>query len=68
MEVARQIQETVPTSEILVMSEHGAAMMEAAFRAGARGYLLKSDSWHELVSAVRRVNSKQHYVSQRFGD
>jgi DNA-binding NarL/FixJ family response regulator len=66
LEVARQIREAVPNSEILVISEHGAAMMEAAFRAGARGYLLKSDSSHELVTAVRTVNSKQQYVSQRF--
>ena len=68
LEVARRIREAVPTSEILIISEHGAAMMEAAFRAGARGYLLKSDSSHELVTAVRTVYSKQQYVSQRFGD
>jgi DNA-binding NarL/FixJ family response regulator len=44
LDVARRIREAVPTSEILITSEHGAVMMEAAFRAGARGYLLKSDS------------------------
>ena len=64
--VARQIGTIVPTPEVLVVSEHGDAMMEAAFRAGARGYLLKSDSSHELATAVRTVNSKQQYVSQKF--
>jgi DNA-binding NarL/FixJ family response regulator len=33
-------------------------------RAGARGYLLKSDAWYELVTAVRTVNGEQRYVSQ----
>jgi DNA-binding NarL/FixJ family response regulator len=66
LEVARQIGKMVPIPEVLVVSEHGAAMMKQAFRAGARGYLLKSDSARELVSAVRTVNSKQQYVSQRF--
>jgi DNA-binding NarL/FixJ family response regulator len=56
LEVARQIGKIVPVPEVLVVSEHGEAMMEAAFRAGARGYLFKSDSSRELATAVRTVN------------
>jgi DNA-binding NarL/FixJ family response regulator len=66
LEVTRQMRRIVPAAEILLVSEHDAAMMKEAFRAGARGYLLKSDSSRELAPAVRTVNSKKQYITQRF--
>jgi DNA-binding NarL/FixJ family response regulator len=67
LEVTREMVKIVPTPEVLLVSEHGEVIMEAGLRAGARGYLLKSDAVRELATAVRTVNSKQKYVSHRFG-
>lgn len=68
LEVTRRMLKILPNSEILLVSEHGSALMKEAFRAGACGYLLKSDAAHELVTAVRTVNDKQQYVSKRYQD
>jgi CheY-like chemotaxis protein len=66
LEVARRMRKIAPNSQILLVSEHGNAVMNEAFRAGGCGYLLKSDAALELVIAVRTVNRKQQYISQRF--
>ena len=66
LEVTRRMRKIAPNSEILLVSEHGIAVMDAAFRAGACGYLLKGDAALELATAVRTVNRKQQYVSKRY--
>jgi two-component system nitrate/nitrite response regulator NarL len=48
-----------------MLSEHDGPFVREAFRAGARGYLLKSDSPSELVTAIRTVNQGHPYVSMR---
>ncbi len=63
LEVARRIRWVAPLAEILILSEHDGPAMQQAFRAGARGFLLKSDSPSELVTAIRTVNQGQVYIS-----
>jgi len=68
LEVARRIKAITPAAEILLLSEHClVAMVQEGLRAGARGYLLKSDAAQELSIAIREVHKKQQYVGQRFG-
>ena len=66
LEVTRRLKAVSSAAEILLVTEHGDAMTEEAFRAGARGYLLKSDSGEELAVAIRTVGEKRKYISARF--
>lgn len=66
IEAARRIREIAPSVELLLVSEQDGPIVQAAFAAGARGYLLKSDSAAELATAIRAVSQKQRYLSARF--
>jgi DNA-binding NarL/FixJ family response regulator len=61
----RQIRVLSPGSKILVLSEHrGSDFIQAAFDAGACGYILKSDSDLDLLSGIRAVCLGQQFVSR----
>jgi DNA-binding NarL/FixJ family response regulator len=67
LEVARQMKSAAPSAEILLLSEHDLLpMVQEGLRAGARGYVLKSDAPHELAAAIRQVHKKEQYVGLRF--
>ena len=56
LDVTRQIREHVPKTEILVFTMHdNDALIQEALRAGARGYLLKSDVQQHLIEAIRSM-------------
>jgi DNA-binding NarL/FixJ family response regulator len=53
---------------VLVVSAHDEAIYaEIAFRAGALGYLMKSDGLDKVLPAIRRVLSGNIYVSDKLG-
>ena len=53
-EVARQIRARMPRTEILIFTMHdNEQLVQEALRAGARGYLLKSDAKHYLIEAIQ---------------
>jgi DNA-binding NarL/FixJ family response regulator len=55
-EVARQIRARLPTTEILIFTMHdNEHLVQEVLRAGARGYLLKSDARHYLIDAIRSL-------------
>lgn len=58
-----------PRTRILVVSMHGArALVQAALRAGARGYLLKDAAVEELSDAVKALREGRPYLSRRLAD
>jgi DNA-binding NarL/FixJ family response regulator len=58
-----------PSAEILLLSEHDLIpMVQEGLRAGARGYVLKSDAPHELATAIRQVHGKEQYIGRRFAE
>jgi PAS domain S-box-containing protein len=60
LDAARQIRKEVPQSEILILSQHGAAEMErTALSAGARAYVSKTDVSRDLLAAVEALS--QHH-------
>src|SRR5215831_18269986 len=60
MEVTRQIRARVPTAEILIFTMHDSEVLAGELlRAGARGYLLKSDAKQHLISAVALLANHQ---------
>jgi DNA-binding NarL/FixJ family response regulator len=53
IEATRQIRKISPRSEVLILSvHHSSYLIREVLDAGARGYILKSDSDKELVAAV----------------
>ncbi len=65
IEAARQIQQQSPNSRILFCSENlSPDVAEAALRAGAGGYLVKSDAGSDLLSAVTSVIRGKRFVSR----
>jgi DNA-binding NarL/FixJ family response regulator len=64
LEATRIIHELLPNTRILLLTLHSSTeLVRTAFRAGARGYVLKSDAEHELVRALNVVIGDGTYVS-----
>jgi DNA-binding NarL/FixJ family response regulator len=62
--VASAIVRASPKSNILIMSAHNSgAIVRAAFRAGARGYLSKSAAGRELIPAINAMVRGDLFVS-----
>jgi DNA-binding NarL/FixJ family response regulator len=69
VEVARQIREAVPNTEVLVLTMHESdQMVRRALDAGARGYLLKSDLTECLVNAVKAVSQGQRFLTPKVSE
>jgi DNA-binding NarL/FixJ family response regulator len=67
LEAASEMKSAAPSAEILLLSEHDLLpMVQEGLRAGARGYVLKSDATHELATAIRQVHKKEQYIGLRF--
>jgi DNA-binding NarL/FixJ family response regulator len=63
LEAARQIKAALPEVKLLFLTMHSErAYMQAAFEAGAAGYVLKSEEPDELLRAVQEVLTGQLYV------
>src|SRR5258708_3386057 len=58
-----------PKLPILVLSVHDESLYALrALRAGAKGYLMKSESVPDIFAALRKVLAGETYVSPRFGE
>jgi len=63
-EVIRRVQSMHPSPAIVVLSMYqGVANIARAFNAGARGYVLKTAGYKDVVRAIHRVAQGGHYVS-----
>jgi DNA-binding NarL/FixJ family response regulator len=64
LEVTRNIKRLVPGTEVLVYSMHDKdSIVAEVLRAGARGYVLKSDPASRLVAAVRALAAGKPFIS-----
>jgi DNA-binding NarL/FixJ family response regulator len=69
LEAARQILKTDPRQRILVLTISDAEqMVQEVLKAGARGFLLKSDAAKEVVSAVDALIHDRTYFNSRVGE
>lgn len=65
LEAARQILEARPTTQVIMLSMHGASEhVFDALHMGARGYLLKASAGADVADAVRAVHAGRRYLSQ----
>ena len=66
IEATRVIRKAQPGVKIVLLTLHESAeLLRSAFRAGARGYLLKTDAEQELVKALTVVTGQGTYISPR---
>ena len=65
LEATRQIRIASPGSKVLFLTDHNEPdIVQAAFDAGASGYVLKSDFKVDLIPGVRAVVLGQKFVSR----
>ena len=65
IEVARRICRDTPSARCIILSMHSDAhYVRSALAAGALGFVVKSSSGKQLISAVRAVHSGHRYLSQ----
>jgi DNA-binding NarL/FixJ family response regulator len=66
LEAARQILATGPNVAILILTMHDSDnVIREVLRAGARGFLLKSDAGRDLVAAVEALESQKTFFTPR---
>jgi DNA-binding NarL/FixJ family response regulator len=67
LEAARRITALAPRSKILFLSQESSVdVVQAAFSAGASGYVVKIDAGSELPTAVKTVLRGEKFVGSRF--
>jgi PAS domain S-box-containing protein len=65
LEATREIRRTLPTIDILILSQHNSTeMMRQAFNAGAHGYVVKTAISQDLLHGIDKVRKGQLF----FGD
>jgi DNA-binding NarL/FixJ family response regulator len=68
IEATRRITSTSTGVKVIILTVHDEpAYVEAAFEAGARGYVLKFDARDELIPAIAAVTSSHSYRSLALG-
>lgn len=66
IEATRTIHKNHPETKVILLTLHdNDELVRTAFRAGARGYLLKIDAEKELVQALREVVKEGAYISPK---
>jgi len=66
IEVTRQIREAVPNTKVLVLTMHDSdQMVSRALKAGADGYLLKSDLTNSLTRAVKAIAEGKRFLAPK---
>lgn len=69
VEATRQIRKGSPTTEILIYTMHDSeAMIRDVLRAGARGYLIKSDTDEQIIPAVSALAHHRAFFSSRVSE
>jgi DNA-binding NarL/FixJ family response regulator len=69
LEATRRIRQAVPETQVLVFTMHDSEeLLRGVLKAGARGYLLKSDAARQLVPAVESLAQKKAFFSGRVSE
>jgi PAS domain S-box-containing protein len=63
LDATRTIRTLLPSCEVLVLSQHDSPeMVRQAFRAGARGYVIKSSVGNNLWNALQKVSRHESFI------
>lgn len=64
IEACSRVRAVSPQTKLIVVTMHAAMpYVQAAFKAGAAGYVLKRSATDELLQAIRTVRSGNYYVT-----
>jgi DNA-binding NarL/FixJ family response regulator len=67
IELVKDLKRVAPKVAVVVLSMHDEALYaERAFRAGARGYVMKRETTRKIIAAIREVLGGRLYVSEDF--
>ena len=68
-DVTRQIRSRSPNTEVLVFTMHEAeSLVQDLLKAGARGYVLKSDAKQHLIAAIESLASRKPFFSPKVSE
>ena len=66
IEAARTIRKVSPDTEILILSVHYSdQLIREILKAGVQGYVVKSDSDHDLITAVEKLASHKPFFTSK---
>ena len=69
LEATHLIRAALPDSEILILSQHDSPeMVRQAFKAGARGYVVKSSIARDLLAALECVGRRQPFFERAMSE
>ena len=69
IEVTRQIRSRFPKTEVLVFTMHDAkSLVQDLLKAGARGYVLKSDAKQHLISAIKSLAAHKSFFTPKLSE
>lgn len=69
IELIKTLKQSQPDVAVLVLSMHDESLYaERALRAGAKGYIMKRETTHKVIDAIRRVLDGKYYVSEAVSD
>ncbi len=69
LEAARQIKRSLPKTEVLIFSgDESEQLIHAAFAAGARSYILKTDIGRHLIAAILALGEHRSYFTSRISE
>lgn len=69
LEATRQIRETLPHTEVLMLTMHDSEqLVHKTLAAGAKGYILKSDAGEILVTAVEKLCQHQSFFTSKVSE
>jgi DNA-binding NarL/FixJ family response regulator len=69
IEATRQIRIRLPKTEILVFTMHDSeTLIQELLRAGARGYVLKSDAKVNLIAAIKALSAHRPYFTTKVSE
>lgn len=66
IDAARELKKSAPKTKVILLTQHDEDQyVTAALRAGAKGYVLKSQAADDLVHAIREVSKGSVYLSPK---
>jgi DNA-binding NarL/FixJ family response regulator len=69
IELTRQIRRRLPRTEVLIFTMHdNEELIGELLRAGARGFLLKSDAKHHLLEAIETIAAHTSFFTYRVSE
>ena len=69
LDLLKEVRTRYPELPVLILSMHDESIYaERALRAGAQGYIMKQEATEKVLVALRRILSREIYVSERISN